>query len=154
MENINNLCEKDNVPLSVYLSIIHRQYRIFLNNSLEKEGVNAAQVPVLIYLLKHESACQDEMATQYKIDKGSIARSVRKLEELELIYKEIDPDNRRKYILHLTDSGKELAKKIWEIDEKWENIFYSKINLTKEEIEQVVSQMTLAAININENNGG
>lgn len=140
----------DNIPLTVYLSIIYRQYRIFLNNSLEKEGINAAQVPILTYILKHESTCQDEMAAHYKIDKGSIARSVRKLEDMELVYKEINPDNRRKYSLHLTDSGKESAKKIWKISEKWENIFYSKINISKEEIEQVVKQMTLAAININE----
>lgn len=146
----NNFFEKEDIPMSIYLSIIHRQYRIFLNNALEKEGINAAQVPILNYLLKHECACQDEMANAYRIDKGSIARSVRKLELMDLIYKEIDPNNRRKHNLYLTEAGQELAEKIWRIDKEWEEKFYSKLDMNKKEMEEVIKKMTLTAINISE----
>ncbi len=145
----NNFFEKEDIPMSIYLSIIHRQYRIFVNKLLEKEGISVAQVPILNYLSKHECAYQDEISNIYKIDKGSIARSVRKLELQNLIYKEIDSTNRRRYNLYLTESGKELANKIWEIDKQWENKFYSRLNLNKNEIEEVIKKMTLTAININ-----
>lgn len=148
MENKNNFFEKEDIPISIYLSIINRQYRVFVNKLLEKEGINVAQVPILNYLSKHEHACQDEMANAYRINKGSIARSVRKLELMDLIYKEIDQNNRRKHNLYLTESGQELANKIWEIDKQWENKFYSKLNLNKNEIEEVIKKMTLTAINI------
>ena len=55
------------------------------------------------YLLYKDISCQEEIGNHFKIDKGSIARSIQKLQEKQFINKEIDENNRRKYLLSLTE---------------------------------------------------
>lgn len=143
----NKIDEK--VPLSVLISIIRKQYLVFLNNSLIDEGISAGQVPFLTYLYYNKKACQDEMGEHYKIDKGSVSRSIRKLEELELIYKELDENNRRKYILSLTEAGEKISQKIIKLNLKWEEKIYEKLNLPKERIDEVIRLMAITTIDIN-----
>ena len=136
----------DKIPLTMFISIIYRQQLLFLNKSLENEGIHAGQCPFILYLHYKGEAYQDEMSRYYKIDKGSVARSIRKLEELKLINKEIDENNRRKCILSLTDSGKEVAKKIKEIDRKWESIIFEKIDIEESKLREILSLITDVSI--------
>ena len=105
-----NLFKNDDIKFITFISIIHRQYMIYLNNYLKKEGITASHAPILSYLLNH-----------FKIDKGSIARSIQKLQEKQFINKEIDENNRRKYQLSLTEKGRAVALKIMDLNNEWEN---------------------------------
>lgn len=136
----------DKIPLTMFISIIYRQQLLFLNKSLEEEGIHAGQCPFILYIQHKGEAYQDEMAQYYKIDKGSVARSIRKLEELELINKKVDENNRRKCILSLTDSGKEMAKKIREIDKKWESIIFEKIDIDEMKLREILNLITDVSI--------
>lgn len=138
------------LPLSAFISIIHRQYIHFLNKSLEIYGIGAAQVPILSYLFKNKYTCQDELANFYKINKGSIARSIRKLEIKGLVARQINKENRRKHIISLTKSGAEIAQKILEIDKTWDDKVYSTINVPKKDVEKTLEEITEICLNINE----
>lgn len=142
-------CKNDNIPLSALISIIKQQHVIFLNKVLEKEGISAGQAPYLIYLLCHEKSCQEDLAKHYKQDKGVVARGIRKLEENELILKEIDENNRRKSILSLNEEGKRLAKRVIEINEQWETAICNDINLPRNQVNDVMRQIARKTICIN-----
>lgn len=142
-------CKNDNIPISALISIIKQQHTIFTNKILEEEGISAGQTPYLIYLLFHEKACQEDIAKHYKRDKGVVARGIRKLEEKNLIYKEIDENNRRKSVLSLNEEGKRIAKRIIEINKQWENAFCNELNMSRERVCDVLEQIAQKTIENN-----
>lgn len=142
------------LPLASYVSIIYRQYLIYLNNIAEKMDINASQFPLLVYLLFNHDVCQNDIADSYKIDKASIARSVRKLEEHGLVKRTIDDSNRKKYKVSLTEKGKEIALKIKEANEEWENSILNNLEIEDDLFIYAIKSMAFTSIHINSNNGG
>lgn len=144
-------CDNNNHPLSAFISMIRQQHIIFLNKVLEKEteSVSAGQTPYLMYLLYNEKTCQEDLVNFYKQDKGVVARGIRKLEENRLITKEIDKTDRRKCVLSLNEKGKKLAEKIIEINDMWENDICSDINMSRENVCELLKQIAQKTIEIN-----
>ena len=56
----------------------------------------------------------------FYLDKGTVARAVRKLEDSGYICRTQDPDNRRAHRLSLTGKGKKILPYIKEIANKWD----------------------------------
>lgn len=108
------------IPLGVFLSIIHRTRLIHLNNEMKDLELTAGQVPFLMHLSHKEGITQDDLAVHLHIDKGTVARALKKLEDNGFIYREINPQNRRKYLLFLTEKGRQIVPKIHQIDKEWE----------------------------------
>ena len=71
-------------------------------------------------LLHHPNIIQETMARYFHLDKGTIARTVKKMEDAGYVYKYVDPDNRRAFRLTLTDKGYQVAPEIIAIDKNWE----------------------------------
>lgn len=57
------------------------------------------------YISKHPGASQDEVREYYTLDKTSVCRDARRLEELGHIRRQIDENNRRQNQLFLTPEG-------------------------------------------------
>ena len=110
----------NDIPLGVFISIIHRTRLIHLNNEMKDLELTAGQVPFLMHLSHKEGITQDNLAVHLHIDKGTVARALKKLEDNEFIYREINPQNRRKYLLFLTEKGRQIVPKIHQIDKEWE----------------------------------
>ena len=123
----------------------------YLNNYLKKEGITASHAPILSYLLYKDISCQEEIGNHFKIDKGSIARSIQKLQEKQFINKEIDENNRRKYQLSLTEKGRAVALKIMDLNNEWENQIYSTCNTDEKQIVELMRKITISSINIQKN---
>lgn len=113
-----------NIPLKGLLSIIVRNHFIFMNRELKHLNLTEGQVPYLVALSKNEQLTQDDLANMFYIDKGTIARTIQKLEEKELVQRLHDPVNRRRYRLSLTEKGEEIVPEILHAEKKWENILF------------------------------
>lgn len=144
-------CENEKIPLTACFSIVKQQHYIFLNKILEDEVITAGSAAILIYLLYNDTACQDDIANWYNVDKGSIARGIMKLKELDLISKHLDENNRRKCVLSLTIEGKRIAKKIIDANEKWENELSSELNISNDILHDVLTQIAKKTKEINKN---
>ena len=121
---------------------------IYLNNCLKKEEITASLAPILTYLLHKGTSCQEDIVKQFKIDKGSIARPIGKLQEKQLINKEIDENNRRKYQLYLTKKGESVALKIMDLNDEWENLIYSSCDVDEKTIMDLMRKIAITSINI------
>ncbi len=95
-----------------------------MNHELKHLELTNGQVPCLLVLSKKEGITQDELAKMFYIDKGTIARAIRKLEEKEMVNKVQDPLNRRRYLLSLTQKGEQVIPTILQAEKKWENIIF------------------------------
>ena len=134
-----------NIPLKGLLSIIVRNHFIFMNRELKHLNLTEGQVPYLVALSKNEHLTQDDLANMFYIDKGTIARTIQKLEEKELVQRLHDPVNRRRYRLSLTEKGEEIVPEILHAEKKWENILFK--DFSDEESSLLVENVATLAKN-------
>ena len=88
------------------VSILYRKNQVYLNEALKELGLTASELPIIIYVLKHEGVSQEEMAQFLSIDKAAIARAVDTLLEKGLVQKEKDELDRRANKITVTEVGK------------------------------------------------
>ncbi len=87
-------------------------------------NLTEGQVPYLVALSKEEQLTQDDLAKMFHIDKGTIARSIQKLEDKKLVRRVQDHVNRRRYILYLTEKGEDTIPEIIDAEKKWEDTIF------------------------------
>jgi DNA-binding MarR family transcriptional regulator len=109
------------IPLGTLVSIARRGRFIFLNDRLRPLGLSAGQFPVLMLLFREQNIMQETLVRHYHLDKGTIARAVKKLEGSGYIWRIVDPENRMAVRLFLTGKGKMAAPFLQAIDREWED---------------------------------
>jgi MarR family transcriptional regulator, temperature-dependent positive regulator of motility len=112
------LCK--DIPFGAVVSIASRGRFIFLNDRLRPLGLSAGQFPVLMLLAREQNIMQDALVRHYHVDKGTIARAVRKLEDAGYLRRITDPGNRRAVRLFLTEKGEQVVPVLQAIDRDWE----------------------------------
>lgn len=122
------------MPLGASVSILNKTRFIIMNERLKPFGLSSGQFPVMIYLIRKQNIMQETVVRHFHIDKGSIARSVKKLEDAGFIRRITDPGNRRAVRLFLTEKGEQVAPEILRIDREWQELSYA--GLSDDEREQ------------------
>lgn len=133
------------IPLGAGLSLTSRGRYIFLNDQLRPLGLSAGQVPVLMLLYKEQNIMQETLVRHYHLDKGTIARAVKKLKDAGYIRRIVDPANRRAARLFLTEKGEKTAPVLQAIDREWESQICS--GLSQEETDTLRTLMRTVAQN-------
>jgi MarR family transcriptional regulator, temperature-dependent positive regulator of motility len=121
-------CLPEDIPFGAVVSLINRSKYVFLNDRLMPMGLSAGQFPVLMLLAKEQNITQDTLVRHYHLDKGTIARAVRKLEDGGYIRRITDPGNRRAVRLFLTEKGENAIPHLQHINRDWETIISSDIS--------------------------
>jgi len=150
MRKCKKICEDDleDIPLGIFASIIHRTRMMYLNNELKRFNVTASQFIYLIGLYKKEGQTQEDLANHFFIDKGTVARGVKKLEDNGFICRRTDPENRRRYLLYLTEDGMALMPDIINIIKDWENSINEDLSKAeKERINEILKKLTMKSLN-------
>ena len=93
------------------LHIASRGLASALANAVRPHGLNGMEANLLLKLdLGFNSP--SEIAVYLGIDASNLSRLMRKLEESELVKRDIDPANRSRVVIRLTAKGRRLARKI------------------------------------------
>jgi DNA-binding MarR family transcriptional regulator len=100
---------------------------------VEKISISSNQAPLLMLSAQFEGHSMNDLANIVKKDKAGIFRGLRSLEKHELIRFQDDETDKRKRLVYLTSSGKELVERIF----KQIELFEKKIteNITSAELE-------------------
>lgn len=94
------------------LTCLIRSRKKFMGEKLREHGFSGAMYLILLHVDRHPGASQDSIATHMYLDKCTVARRTKKLEELGCLYRETDPSDRRQNQLYLTEKGQALAPEI------------------------------------------
>ena len=113
-------CSLENIPFGAVISLTNRSKYVFLNDRLRSLGLSAGQFPVMMLLAKEQNIMQDTLVRHYHLDKGTIARAVKKLEDGGYVRRITDPGNRRAVRLFLTEKGEDAVPLLREINRAWE----------------------------------
>jgi DNA-binding MarR family transcriptional regulator len=121
----------DNIPIGALISITYRSNFVRINTKMKELGLSAGQFFVLMVLSHNQGVTQDTLAWRLLIDKGSIARAVKVLEDKGFVKRITDESNRRAVLIYLTENGERLIPKVIKIDQEMEETTLS--GLTGEE---------------------
>lgn len=113
----------------------------FLEEDLKKYNVTYEQYNFLYMLSINPSCNQNYLCEYFNAKKSLVSNVLRVLEDRNYITQNVDPDNRRAYIVNVTPEGLEIVKDIHKKDEEFEELFFSLLDVEKEEFMRKMEQV-------------
>ncbi|QYZ79768.1 MarR family transcriptional regulator [Methanofollis formosanus] len=110
----------EKIPLGALVSVIHRTHHIIIDERMKRYGLSSGQLFTLIHLAHQQGITQETLARRFHVDKATVARAVRRLEDAGYISRTVDPEDRRAVRIFLTENGEKIVPEIVRIDHEWE----------------------------------
>jgi DNA-binding MarR family transcriptional regulator len=104
-----------------------RGYALF-KKPLEKFGLTPKQFSLLAFLWKQDGLSQIELSEKCQIDRTTVGGLLDRLEKQGYVSRHPHPDDRRAYLIRLTNSGKLLEKELLVIAREVTEIFTAKLS--------------------------
>ncbi len=127
-----------------HTSKVHQGLRVFFGYSLyksgmlfrdlvdfhhvERFGLTAPECGILFVLSTSKAINQLSLGQELGIDKATIVKMIDKLENLNLVKREVDRADRRSRFVSLTTYGKNQLEKIKKVRNEIEEIFFAKFS--------------------------
>lgn len=137
------------LPLGKLISIIAKNQTLYLNHHLEELDINASQLHFLFEISHQKEINQEKLSSRCNVDKGAVARSIKKLEDKGLVKRQIDDNNRRQNIISLTSKGKKTLEKAIKKLNDWEDYIFNDNLIEKETLQKVLKEIAIKSIEVN-----
>ena len=123
--------------LSYEISHVIRQR---FNKQTESIGVTHSQWRVLVHLSENENCRQVDLADILNVKPITLARQIDLLEQLNLVKRLNDKEDRRVFRLKLTTKAKPIMQELWQIADSIENEI---CNMLSDEEKGVLSKLLI-----------
>ena len=120
----------DNSPFIAWVHNLSKNQMKYLKNKIAEYDLDH-EVRYIMMIYENPNISQDDLVIMSGQSKGNIAKALKKLEDEGYIEREINPDNRRKYMLKTTSKGDELVPKVRQISKDWQK----EVGITEEDNE-------------------
>lgn len=137
------------LPVGKLITMIARGQTIYLNHHLKNLGINSTQLHLLFEISHQKHINQEKIASRCNINKGAVARSVKKLEENELVIRTIDEENRRQNKVSLTPEGEKTLNESIQLLKTWEDEVLCDNIIEKELLQKALKKIALNTIKLN-----
>ena len=110
------------MPLE-FLSPLHkasRQISVYLEAHTRELGVSPGEGHFLSYLRSYSPAPVGELVRVFGIKQSTFTSMLDRLEKAGLIRREMNPGDRRSFLIHITGAGRELAERLNRLLETFE----------------------------------
>jgi DNA-binding MarR family transcriptional regulator len=111
--------------LSKDFSILHRLSDVYLDHQLIAMNLTSKQFMYILCLCDNEGMSQEQLASELRIDKGSVAKTIKQLESKKYVIRKTSSEDRRQYQVYPTKLAKSIYLDLVEITNSYEH------NLTK-----------------------
>ena len=111
------------MPLD-FLSPLHkasRQISVYLEAHTQELGVSPLEGHVLTFLRAYTPVPVKELVRVFGIKQSTFTSLLDRLEKAGLIRREMNPGDRRSFLIHITDAGRELAERLNALLETFED---------------------------------
>lgn len=137
------------LPVAKLIALIGKGFTLYVNHHLEKYDLNVSQIHLLFEISNNSNMNQDKLALKCNINKGSAARSIKKLEDKGFVIRQIDENNRRQNKVSLTPKGKQTLKEAIIILDKWEDeVIVKKGFIEKEMLQKVLKEIAIKTMEL------
>ena len=149
-EDLNEI-DATTVPVGKLLYMIGKGYSIYVNRHIYEFGINTTQLHLLFEIYYQSDINQDKIAERCNINKGAVARSIKKLEDKGLVKRQIDENNRRQNKISLTEKGEEILEKSTDILHDWEeSVILDEGYISKEMLQKILKEIAVKTMELNE----
>ncbi len=128
-----------------YISQLYRRGGIFVTKEMEKYNIGQGQFMFLLELYIEDGRNQEELSKALKIDKGTTARAIKKLEKERYLIRYKDEKDKRSNKIYLTQKGRDVKENIFSVLDEWER----KISEHLDESEKVLMIKLLKKVCLN-----
>ena len=118
----------DSSPFIAWIHNMSKNQMKYLNSKISELDLGH-EMRYIMMIYDNPNISQDDLVNISGQSKASIAKSLKKLEDQDYITRQINPDNRRKYMLNTTEKSEEIVPKIRQISRDWEK----EVGLTDED---------------------
>ncbi|EBH4261876.1 MarR family transcriptional regulator [Listeria monocytogenes] len=133
--------------LAKAIAIIHRSESTFKNKKLLETCLNIGQLRYLWTLYKEDGISQESMAKRFMVDKASVTRHIKRLEELGMIRREIDAKDRRIQRIFVTETGFQMRDLIEEVTAEWSALLTANFSVKeKDDLMHLIGRLSDNAI--------
>lgn len=146
--DLEEIDSKD-LPISKLVALIYKSQKIFFNNMLSELNINNTQFHILFEIRNDSNINQEKIASRCNVNKGAVARSIKKLEDNDFISRAVDENNRRQNIISLTQKGTETIAQATNILNDLEDYLFDD-NDEKELLQNILKDLAIKAISLNE----
>ncbi len=94
---------------------INNKRHSYMRKALAKYSLSGSMHMIILHVGENENCCQDDIIEAYDIDKATISRDVRALVQRGYLNSAFSMVNRRKRMLSLTETGRELFNRVMEV---------------------------------------
>ncbi len=122
-----------------WLSVLHRQFQIYLNRELRDYDIQSSEYIFLVNLYEKDGVSQEQLSANLFIDKAATARAIKRLEKLGYVKRTRNPSDSRAYIVTLTARGKQMRDFIKSKLVHWNNLLTGE--LTDEEHSDLLNKV-------------
>jgi len=144
------IIDPSNLPVGKLIAIIEKNQVLYLNRQLERFNINSSQLHFLFEISHQKEINQDKIASRCTIDKGTVARSVKKLEDNDLVKREVDEKNRRQKKVSLTNKGEETLNQAIKLLNELEETVYDNSYIETEDFKKALKEIAIKAIELND----
>lgn len=116
-----------------WISLLHRYGNVYINEQLKEYSLGAGQYQFLAILYQNEGLSQDEIACLLKMDKGTTARAIAKLEKEGYVVRKVFNVDKRIKKLYLTEKAHAFESKLTSILLSWINIITKDLSVNDQE---------------------
>ena len=140
---------KDSSPFIAWIHNISLNQQKYMKSKFNELDLGH-DVRYIMFIYDNPGCSQDDLVNMFGQSKGNIAKTLRKLEEHGFIQREVNPENRRKYMLNTTEKGRNLVPEYRKISKQWE----MEVGITEEDIElkKRIKEIAIKGMNLIEDN--
>lgn len=145
---MNKIKHKEKEPIGKYISQLYRKGNVFINRETSKHGVGFGQFMFLLDLYREDGKNQEEISDCLKIDKGTTARALKKLEEQGFIDRVKNEEDKRCNKIYLCEKAKDIKEDVFEVLEEWNDKISESLSEEEEETLRYLLEKVCKNINI------
>ncbi|MDD9269752.1 MarR family winged helix-turn-helix transcriptional regulator [Paenibacillus sp. GCM10023248] len=102
-----------------WISLLYRYGQMYIGEHLKAYEIGKGQHIFLNALYKEDGLSQEELADYLKIDKGTTAKALKKLEEQGYITRTVSEEDKRRNEVHLTAKALEIKDDVRKVLTDW-----------------------------------
>ena len=104
-----------------WVSVLDRQFKIYVSSNIKKFNLNYSEFIYLINLFNHNGINQEAIAKNIYVDKAAITRTVQSLEKKNLITRVQNPKDKRAKNVFITDTAKSYEGELLSVLTNWKS---------------------------------
>ena len=135
----------DSSPFIAWIHNLSKNQMKYLNSKIDELDLGH-EMRFIMMIYDNPNISQDDLVTISGHSKANIAKTLKKLEDQDYIKREVNPENRRKYMLKTTEKGDEIVPKIRQISRDWEK----EVGITEEddELKKRIKEIAINAMGL------